>query len=421
MVQRMAKPPSGGAGAPPPLELPEVYRGRKVFILGSTGFVGKVLLSMLFDRFPEIGRAYVMVRRGSGTDSEARFWQSVVTSPAFDPLRAKHGGPDGLAAILRKKVVVVDGEITEPNLGMSEELAARVAGDIDVLINSSGRVTFNPPLESALKTNVEGTRNVIAFAKRMKRPALIHTSTCFVAGNRSGEVWEDETLDGYFPRHKEMPGTRFSVEQETADNALGAERIRQLADDAQVLAALRQQARDRLRDENRDPDDEQALKLAVARSRKEWIRSEMTKQGMDRAAKWGWPNIYTYTKSMGDQLVARETGIVRAIVRPAIVESAVAYPFRGWNEGFTTSAPLVYLALKGQNVLPVTEKLILDVVPVDHVAAGMLLVNRVAQKASTALAKIRPRWGGGRFTEVIDRLKKNVDEVTRITDEAQKN
>ena len=79
----------------------------------------------------------------------------------------------------------------------------------------------------------------------------------------------------------------------------------------------------------------------------------MTKQGMERAAKWGWPNIYTYTKSMGDQLVARETGIVRAIVRPAIVESAVAYPFRGWNEGFTTSAPLVYLALKGQNVLPV--------------------------------------------------------------------
>ena len=96
----------------------------------------------------------------------------------------------------------------------------------------------------------------------------------------------------------------------------------------------------------------------------------MTQQGIERAAKWGWPNIYTYTKSMGDQLVARETGIVRAIVRPAIVESAVAFPFRGWNEGFTTSAPLVYLALKGQNVLPVAPKLILDVVPVDHVGVG---------------------------------------------------
>src|SRR5262249_19010941 len=123
----MAKRSTAAAGPPPPLALPEVYRGRKVFILGSTGFVRKVLLSMLLDRFPEIGRAYVMVRRGSGTDSEARFWQSIVTSPAFDPLRARHGGGEGLAAFLREKVVVVDGDITEPNLGLSEEAAERVA------------------------------------------------------------------------------------------------------------------------------------------------------------------------------------------------------------------------------------------------------------------------------------------------------
>jgi long-chain acyl-CoA synthetase len=481
---------------PETLSVSEIFKGRNVFILGSTGFVGKVLLGMLLERFPQIGRAYVMVRRGSGTDAEARFWNSVVTSPVFDPLRAKHGGAEGLAAFLRQKVVVVDGDITEPNLGLSEEAAERVAKDIDVLINSSGRVTFNPPLESALRTNVEGTKNVIAFVKRMRRPALVHTSTCFVAGNRSGEVWEDEELDGYFPRRKELTGTRFSVEQEVADNALGAARIRQLADDAQVLAQLRQEARERLRDENRDPDDEGALKLAVARARKEWIREQMTQQGVERAAKWGWPNIYTYTKSMGDQLVARETGIVRSIVRPAIVESAVAYPFPGWNEGFTTSAPLVYLALKGQNLLPVNNKLILDVVPVDHICAGMLMVaaqacveqpalvfqlssgdlnplpmdrvvtltglykrkrfqdketgnkfinelvarmefrpvsedvydrrsipaiNRLARRGSDALARIRPRWGAGRFTEVVDRLKKGFDEFERVTTEAAKN
>src|SRR5215471_9156572 len=487
---------TGGAAAAPALSPSQIFRGRNLFILGSTGFVGKVLLSMLFDRFPDIGRAYVMVRRGSGTDSEARFWQSVVTSPAFDPLRDKHGGREALAAFLREKVVVVDGDITEPNLGMSEEEAERVAKDIDVLINSSGRVTFNPPLESALRTNVEGTKNVIAFAKRMRRPALIHTSTCFVAGNRSGEVWEDEELDGYYPRHKDLPGTKFSVEQEMTDNAQGAARIRELADDAQVLARLRQEARERLREESRDPDDEQALKLAVARARKEWIREQMTQQGIERAAAWGWPNIYTYTKSMGDQLVARETGIVRAIVRPAIVESAVAYPFQGWNEGFTTSAPLVYLALKGQNVLPVSNKLILDVVPVDFVAGAMLMVaaqamveqpklvhqlssgdmnplridrvvtltglykrkrfrdketgnrfvnelaarmefrpvtedhydalsipavNRVAKRASKALGRMRPRWGAGRFTAVLDRVKKGFDEVERVTTEAVAN
>jgi long-chain acyl-CoA synthetase len=361
--------PGGGSWSPS-----EVYRGRNVFILGSTGFVGKVLLSMLLHRFPDIGRVYVMVRRGSGTGSDARFWTSVVPSPAFDPLREKYGGPDGLDAFLRTKVSIVDGDITQQNLGLTDSEAERVAQDIDVLINSSGRVTFNPPLESALRTNVEGTKNVLSFARRMRRPALIHTSTCFVAGNRSGEVWEDEELIGYFPRRSELPGTTFSVEQEIADSDRMAAAIRAEADDAQVLASLRQKARERLRDESRDPDDEQGLRLAVARERKEWIRSEATKRGIQRAQKWGWPNIYTYTKSMGDQLVARETGIFRSIVRPAIVESAVAYPFRGWNEGFTTSAPLVYLALKGQNVLPVSNKLILDIVPVDQVCAGMLMV-----------------------------------------------
>src|SRR5437660_64876 len=121
-----------------------VYDGRKVFVLGATGFVGKVLLSMLLDRFPGVARVYVMVRRGTGTDSESRFWNNVVTSPAFDPLRHKHGSPEALRAFLQGKVRVVDGDITEANLGLTEEQAAAIAGDIDVVINSSGRVTFNP-------------------------------------------------------------------------------------------------------------------------------------------------------------------------------------------------------------------------------------------------------------------------------------
>jgi hypothetical protein len=239
-----------------PLSLHEIYRGRSVFILGATGFVGKVLLAMLLDRFPELGRAYVMVRRGSGTSSEDRFWNNDVTSPVFNPLRDKHGGAEGLRAWLADKVRVVDGDITEPNLGMTDEVAQAVAQDIDVVINSSGKVTFNPPLESALRTNVQGTKNVIAFVKRMKRPAVLHTSTCFVAGNRSGEVWESEELVGYFPRRKELPATRFTVEQEIADSDRMAAEVRAQADDAQVVAMLRQRARDRLKEQGRDPDDE---------------------------------------------------------------------------------------------------------------------------------------------------------------------
>ena len=125
-------------------------------------------------------------------------------------------------------------------------------------------------------------------------------------------------------------------------------------------------------------DDPDALGLAVARERKVWTRTRLTDLGVERAAYWGWPNIYTYTKSLGEQLVAAETNMVRSIVRPSIVESAMSYPFPGWNEGFTTTAPIIFLIRKGQTQIPANEKLILDITPVDQVASVMLAVSAQA-------------------------------------------
>src|SRR6267142_774328 len=462
----------------------EIYKDRKVFLIGSTGFMGKVTASMLLHRFPNIGRVYVTVRARSQEESEARFWNNVITAPPFDPLRERYGS--ALDGFIRDKVVVVGGDIGDTNLGYSDEQSQQIADDIDVVLNSAGNVTFNPTLESALRTNVVGTQNVIAFAKRMKRPALIHVSTCFVAGNRSGPVWENDPVVGYFPRKHELPGGEFDVEQESKDCATLAERAREEARDAMMLARFRELARKRLNEENRDADDPDAMGLAVARERKVWIRTRLTDLGVERSAFWGWPNIYTYTKSLGEQLVAAETGIVRNIVRPSIVESAKSYPFPGWNEGFTTTAPIIFMALKGQRQIPANKQLILDITPVDQVAAVMLAVaaqacieepklvnqaatgdsnpndmeriiglvglyrrqqeqqkenglklfreisarfepwpvsperfeaasipmmNKTAKKASELLDRARPRWGGGRYEGVINRMKQTVDRV----------
>jgi long-chain acyl-CoA synthetase len=350
----------------------EIYRGRKVLIIGSTGFLGKVTLSMLLHRFPVIEKVYVTVRARSLEESRTRFWNNVITAPPFDPLRERYGS--AFEGFIKDKVEIVGGDIGEDRLGFTEEEAQRVAEEVDVVINSAGNVTFNPTLESALRTNVVGTQNVIEFVRRMRRPALIHVSTCFVAGNRSGPVWESDPVVGYFPRHDELPGVEFHVEQEIRDCAKLSERVRDEARDAMQAARFREAARKRLVEEGRDPDDLDAMGLAVARERKVWTRERLTELGIERAEWWGWPNIYTYTKSLGEQLVAMEEGIVRAIVRPSIVESAAQFPFPGWNEGFTTTAPLIFIALKGQTAIPVNEKLILDITPVDQVAAVMLAV-----------------------------------------------
>ena len=332
--------------------------------------MGKVTLSMLLNNFPDVGKVYMIVRARNEEESLNRFWNSVVPSPTFDPLREKYG--DRFEEFIREKVIPVNGDVSADFLGMTEERAKEIMSECDVIINSAGNVTFNPPLESALRTNVVGTNNVIGLARMMKRPCLVHVSTCFVAGKRSGSIWENEPVVGYFPKKEELIGTTFDVNREIEDCARISEQARSEADDAVNIAKFRELARKRLRDEGRDLDDEKAIKSAIFRERKMWIRERTTELGEERAEYWGWTNIYTYSKSLAEQIVAQQDDIIKSLVRPSIVESSVSYPFPGWNEGFTTTAPLILIALRGQPVIPVNEKLVLDIVPVDMVAGAML-------------------------------------------------
>ncbi len=360
----------------------EIFKNKKIFFIGGTGFVGKVTLSMLLHNFPDVGRVYATVRARDARESEIRFWTSVVTSPTFDPLREKYG--DEFEKFIREKVVPVNGDVGNEFLGLAETEAREIMNDCDIVINSAGNVTFNPPLESALRTNVVGTNNVLKLARMMKRPALVHVSTCFVVGKKNGTVWENEPVVGYFPRKDELIGTKFDVNQEIADCARLSEQAREEAKDAMQIAKFREAARERLLDEGRDADDEDALSLAMLRERKVWIRERTTELGEKRAAFWGWTNIYTYSKSLAEQIVAQQDDVIKILLRPSVVESAVNYPFPGWNEGFTTTAPLILIALRGQPIFPVNEKLVLDIIPVDLVAGAML------QAAMNALVDDKP-------------------------------
>ena len=87
---------------------------RRRLVLGGTGFLGKVFWSMLLDRYPDVGRIYLVVRPKSGGTPEERFWSDIATSEALEPLRRAHG--DGYEAFLREKVVPIDGDIGAPAL-----------------------------------------------------------------------------------------------------------------------------------------------------------------------------------------------------------------------------------------------------------------------------------------------------------------
>jgi long-chain acyl-CoA synthetase len=357
-----------------PLSIAEALEGKRILLTGSTGFVGKVALSMLLHRYPRVGKVYPLVRPTLGQTAQTRFFDKVAPSPAFDPLRAIYDG--AYDEFMRGKVEPLSGDVTEPDFEIDAATIERLVGKVDAIVNVAGLVSFNPALDTALRINTIGARYAAELALKLDA-ALVHVSTCFVAGNRDGAIWENDPVWGYMPRQGELDD-KFEPDAEIADCERTCAEVRARAEDRQLGSMFRERARKRLREEGRDPDDERTVKLAAARERKLWIGEQLTDVGMKRAQHWGWPNIYCYTKSLGDQVVAqagRDKGLRYAIVRPAIVESSLEFPMAGWNEGMTTSAPLAFMSLKGHSSYPAGDGTFLDVIPVDMVAAGIIAVT----------------------------------------------
>jgi long-chain acyl-CoA synthetase len=363
----------------PPFDISRQFSRRHILFAGATGFVGKVALSMLLHRYgEEVGKIWVLVRKGSSASAEQRFFDKIATSEPFEPLRAARG-EKGALEFLRSRCAIIEGDITDPHLGLSPEQVNQLRGQIHAVVNCAGLVSFTPSLEVGLKVNTVGVQNVVELCQAWDAP-LVHVSTAFVAGNRSGLVFEDEEVAGYFPKKNELDGRDFSLQQELEDARRIVARLREEADDKALASTFRKRALERLAEEGRDGTDEKVLRLAMGRERKLWLSNELVRAGMERAQHWGWPNTYTYTKSLGEQVLAATEGLSYAIVRPSIVESALRFPFPGWNEGFTTSAPLCYAAMKGHRGVPASTKSVLDLIPVDLVAGALLAITARAMQ-----------------------------------------
>ena len=367
-------PPRPGVAIGPTLDVGATLAGKNILLIGTTGFVGKVALSMLLTNYPDVARVFCLVRPGAGNTADERFYKKVATSDAFRPLRERHGA--GYEAFMRSKIIALAGDIGRPlcNFDDAQFTAFEEAGGLDVILNSAGLVSFMPSLESALRINAMGAKNVLDTARRAGAK-LCHVSTCYVAGKRDGNVWEDEQVVGYFPRRDDLYDRDFDAAAEIADCHRIIDQVREQSNDRAHVSEFRERATASLKAQRRDPDDEGDLKLGVARERKIWMSDVLTKLGMERAEHWGWTNTYTYTKSLGEQIILTDQTVVSTIVRPAVVESSARFPFAGWNEGFNTTAPLIYLMYKGHRSIPAGADTTLDVIPVDFIAAGMWLAT----------------------------------------------
>jgi long-chain acyl-CoA synthetase len=332
-----------------PLSVLKTLRRKELLLVGVTGFIGKVWLANTLKALPDVGRIYCLVRRRGSVSAKARFERLLAESPVLRTI------PQDLVT---SRIEVVEGDMCKPDLGLDPSTRDRLRRSLDVLVNSGGLTEFTPDCRLSLAANVDATLFALDFVRGCDHAALLHLSTCYVAGERCGRVLERAERD-YTPSG--TPG--FDAEEELHELRL------------RIAAKERESEKPDLFPNIRPHSGKPMSDAQMRKARERWLRMELTELGMERARRFGWPNTYTYTKSLAESLLQRHgADLPIAIVRPSIVESSAHDPFRGWNEGVNTSAPLSYLLGTFFRQLPTREGLRLDVIPVDLVTRGMNLI-----------------------------------------------
>ena len=344
--------------------IPEALDGKRIFITGSTGFVGTALVERLLRGAPGC-KLTLLIRPSRKRTVEQRAAREIFKNDCFDRLRDELGGKAAFDAMVAERVDVVAGDVGTDGLGLDD--AGRVAlAACDTVIHSAATVSFDAPLDLAIEVNLLGpTRIVRTCAELDITPHLVAVSTCYVAGNRRGEAPEEP-----------VDASPFWLEEVNWQAEVDA--ARRIRTDAE-MASRSTEMLQRFRAEARDELGAAGTPLLAAKTesrRKDWIKAQLVEAGRMRAASLGWPDAYAYTKALAEQALAQNRGDVPvSIVRPSIIESAWAEPRPGWIRGFRMAEPIIISYARGLlSEFPGIPEGTVDVIPVDLVVAAICAV-----------------------------------------------
>jgi HAD superfamily hydrolase (TIGR01490 family) len=344
--------------------LREALGGRRIAITGATGFLGTALTERLLRAVPDCEVA-LLVRPGRRRAID-RVRREILRNNCFDRLRHQLG--DGFDAEMDRRVLVMAGDVGIDGLGLDAAGEALLAS-CPTVIHSAAAVSFDSPLDAAVEINLLGPVRVAATLNRLHAaastlPHLIAVSTAYVAGSRRGLAPEATLAD-----------TPWSTEISWRPEVDAARRARADADadsrDPKMLAAFHRQARHELGAAGTP-----LLATKAERLREDWVKDRLVGLGKARAQGLGWPDAYAYTKSLGERALLETRGqLPVTIVRPSIIESALAEPQPGWIRGFRMADPVIISYAKGLlKEFPGVPEGIIDVIPVDLVVASILAV-----------------------------------------------
>ncbi|GFH47247.1 hypothetical protein CTEN210_03722 [Chaetoceros tenuissimus] len=343
---------------------------KNVFLIGSTGFIGKVTLGMLLER-RDVDKVFILIRpREKKSDFNTKVqnvmdrFQHLKTNPCLASKACQQAFSDG-------RVIPVVGDLSLENLGLSaadcdrmtalnhsnsssnksstslkEMLGYRTECDYDMekgithIINLAADVSFEKSLSEAVINNVGTSMNVWKFAKRCKHLRnFVHCSTAYVA-----------------PSH--------GKERDVNDIK---ERLHDIS---------------RLSNEYGDA-------MTIYNNIKRGLLNSKEKDLMTAS---GHNNSYAFSKYLTENVLAEKCkgSIPLTIVRPSIVSVSLNFPAPGWTDSHDAlNGPL---ALYGAGFLHTNignNGSLFDVVPCDYVADR--LISAAFETCSSQIEEKRVR------------------------------
>jgi nucleoside-diphosphate-sugar epimerase len=352
-------------------------REKCLLITGATGFLGKPLVEKTLRAVPDVKRIYLLIRAGENADGERvgaqeRFEREIVASGAFNRLKEEWGRD--FDARVNEKVRVLEGDIAVERLGLSESDYAEVTANVRVVINAAAVVVFDERLDVAVELNALAPRRLVEFVQTCPNALLVHVSTAYVNGQNP-----DVAPEALLPTDADVPvGWRGPVLPTNLDDEIAV--LKQLCLDVERESLslenrrrFEREAQRLVRDASRKRN-EKAIGEQAEQARQRWLKERLIHVGMERAKARGWNDTYTFTKAMGERIVALSRGdLPTAIIRPSIIEGSLAEPEPGWIDGYRMADPIIVAFGKGRVPdFPANPEIVMDLIPVDFVVNAIL-------------------------------------------------
>ncbi len=155
-----------------------------ILVTGANGFLGSFLVPL----FVKQGyKALCLVRPGRSNTAQERLSEAIRSACNGSAVE------DVLA-----EVEAIEGDFSKENLGLAPADYRRLAGRVDHIFHCAAMTTFSPNQEAdQWQVNVVGTENILKLAcECCPDDGLHYVSTAYVAGDRTGTVYESELDTG---------------------------------------------------------------------------------------------------------------------------------------------------------------------------------------------------------------------------------